>query len=226
MLAALICAMFCGHIGYRATLRWLYVHGTQVWHVLGFRRKPPVRQSFADLLARLDVAKFQEVLLAFVEQLGGDSAALFHDTRDARTSDAPSTDLNTTVDVDAEASDTPAALDVEVWDGKTLCGTRDGETRAVQVLVRLRAALKTVISSVAIPADTNETTAALNLIRSLVLTGKVVVADAAHCQRETCQAVLDSGGDYVVTVKANQPQLLRDVEQAFVIPQSFSPLCG
>ncbi|MCX7420884.1 MAG: ISAs1 family transposase [Planctomycetia bacterium] len=32
-----------------------------------------------------------------------------------------------------------------------------------------------------------------------------------------------TGPDYLVTVKGNQPQLLRDVEQAFVIPRSFSP---
>lgn len=36
------------------------------------------------------------------------------------------------------------AIDVEVWDGKTLRGTRDGDRRAEQVLVRMQALLGTV----------------------------------------------------------------------------------
>jgi predicted transposase YbfD/YdcC len=61
-------------------------------------------------------------------------------------------------------------------------------------------------------------------VRRLLLTGKLIVADAAYCQREICQEIVDKEGDYLVTVKDNQPQLRRDIEQAFVIPRSFSPL--
>jgi predicted transposase YbfD/YdcC len=57
-----------------------------------------------------------------------------------------------------------------------------------------------------------------------VLTGRVIVADAAYCQRDLCQQIVDSGGDYVVTVKDNQPTLKRDIENAFVIPKGFSTL--
>ncbi|MEZ6123550.1 MAG: hypothetical protein R3C49_10280 [Planctomycetaceae bacterium] len=34
MLAALICATLCGHQGLRQTVRWLKLHGVQIWHLL------------------------------------------------------------------------------------------------------------------------------------------------------------------------------------------------
>jgi len=114
---------------------------------------------------------------------------------------------------------------VEIWDGKTLRGTRGGERRAEQLLIRIQHALAKVISSTAIPRDTNESKTAYDLVRRLVLTGKLIVGDAAYCQREICETIVEKNGDYLVTVKQNQPQLLRDIQQAFVIPRSFSPLC-
>jgi predicted transposase YbfD/YdcC len=88
----------------------------------------------------------------------------------------------------------------------------------------MQAILGTIIGSIQVPSDTNESKAALALVRSLVLKGKLIIGDAAYCHRDICESIVDSGGDYLVTVKKNQPQLLRDIEQSFVIPQSFSPL--
>ncbi len=213
MLAALICATLCGFRGLRQTVRWLNLHGVTMWHLLGFKRKPPVRQTYADLLKEIDPVALERVLLEFVEQL--ECAACELNDPPPRTQRAPGL---------AEAQAT--AIDVEVWDGKTLRGTRDGDRRAEQVLVRMQAILGTFLASVRIPLETNESKTALELVKGLVLHGKLIVGDAAYCQRDICQAIVDSGGDYLVTVKGNQPQLLRDVTQAFVIPEGFSPLCG
>ncbi len=196
MLAAMICATLCGFRGLRATGRWLDIHGVAMWHLLGFRRKPPVRQTYADLLKEMDVEAFERVLVEFSRQC------------------AP------------EVESTTSDVQVEVWDGKTLRGTRHGEQRAEAILVRMQAIVGQLIASVRIPLDTNESKAAFELAKSLVLTGKLVVGDAAYCQRDTCQQIIDSGGDYLVTVKGNQPQLLRDIELAFAIPEGFSPLCS
>lgn len=214
MLAALICATLCGFRGLRQTVRWLHLHGVAMWHLLGFRRKPPVRQTYADLLKEIDSEALERVLLEFVSQLECEPCGL---------SDPPSRSGPKTGSA-AESETCPIA--VEVWDGKTLRGTRDGARRAEQVLVRMQALLGTILASVRIPAETNESKVALELVKGLVLQGKLIVGDAAYCQRETCQAIVDSGGDYLVTVKANQPQLLRDVAQAFVIPEGFPPLCS
>ncbi|QDT55861.1 hypothetical protein Pan44_39090 [Caulifigura coniformis] len=62
------------------------------------------------------------------------------------------------------------------------------------------------------------------MLKSVLLKGKVVVADAMFYQRDVCQQILNSGGDYLVTLKDNQPAVKRDVEIAFAEPRGFSPL--
>ena len=74
-----------------------------------------------------------------------------------------------------------------------------------------------MLSSTTIPRDTNRSKTAYDLVRRLVLKGKRIVADAAYCQRDICETIVEKKADYLVTVKQNQLQLLRDIEQAFVI---------
>ena len=90
-------------------------------------------------------------------------------------------------------------------------------------MIRIQHTLAKVVSSTAISRETNESKTAYDLVRQLVLKGKLIVVDAADCQREICEAIVEKEADYLVTVKGNQPQLLRDIELAFVIPPSFSP---
>ena len=58
----------------------------------------------------------------------------------------------------------------------------------------------------------------------MVLGGQVIVGDAAYCEREICETIIENGGDYVVLVKENQPKLHRAAQQSFVIPKDFPPL--
>ena len=213
MLAAVVCATLCGFRGIRPVVHWLELHGVEMWHLLGFRRLPPVRQTFANVLAEVDPVRLEQVLLELIEQLDLPECA---DT--ARASAAKST-----VTKSAAATPSVTAPDVEIWDGKTLRGTRQGERRAEQLLIRIQHTLAKVVSSTAISRETNESKTAYDLVRQLVLKGKLIVGDAAYCQREICEAIVAKEADYLVTVKGNQPQLLRDIELAFVIPPSFSP---
>lgn len=109
-------------------------------------------------------------------------------------------------------------------DGKVLRGTRGKWERAWQVITLLDNHTRRICSQAAVSPDTNEQKAAVELLKSLVVHGKLVVGDAAYCQREFCEAVLQQGGEYLVLVKDNQPTLQHQVEQAFVIPKAFSPL--
>ncbi|MBV9281277.1 MAG: ISAs1 family transposase [Chloroflexi bacterium] len=52
-----------------------------------------------------------------------------------------------------------------------------------------------------------ELTVAPRVIEQLDWQGRVLTGDALYCQRQLCQQVLDRGGDYLLTVKANQPTL-------------------
>ena len=219
LLAAVVCATLCGFRGIRPVVHWLELHGVGMWHLLGFRRQPPVRQTFANVLAELDPAVLEAALLEFVSQweLSEETASAGSSVKTDTVKRSTTAKRSTTV-----TSDEP--LDVEIWDGKTLRGTRHGERRAEQVLIRIQHALAKVLSSTAIPPDTNESKTAYDLVRRLILKGQLIVGDAAYCQREICETIVEKEGHSLVTVKANPPQLLHDIEQSFVIPRSFSPL--
>lgn len=57
----------------------------------------------------------------------------------------------------------------------------------------------------------NETKAFQPLLQPLDLRGRIVTADALHAHRVNTRHLIRRGGDYVVTVKGNQPQLLRSI---------------
>ncbi|MBI4491866.1 MAG: ISAs1 family transposase, partial [Chloroflexi bacterium] len=70
----------------------------------------------------------------------------------------------------------------------------------------------------AVEDKTNELPVAPQVLRGLLLEGRVVTMEALLTQRAVAQEVLDGGGDYVRVVKGNQPQLLQDLETVFSSP--------
>lgn len=112
-------------------------------------------------------------------------------------------------------------------DGKTLCGTLadgtlDKHARSVHLLSLFDHQLGGVLRQLAMPPDTNEHKAALKLLKQIVLRGRVITADAIFCQRDLCQQIVDDGGDYLIAVKDNQPELKAAIEAEF--QPGFSPL--
>ena len=61
----------------------------------------------------------------------------------------------------------------------------------------------------------NEIAATLALLRSLVLKGCTVTADALHCHPAMAQAVLDAKADYALGLKANHGPLYAEAERIF-----------
>lgn len=119
----------------------------------------------------------------------------------------------------------PPSLQALAIDGKTLRGTQALDQRALMLIAAFDHQTACVIRQQAVPADTNEQKAVLDLLKQLVLTGRVITADALHCQQETCQQIVDSGGHYVLTVKENQPTLRDAISLEFTAQQAaFSPL--
>jgi hypothetical protein len=69
----------------------------------------------------------------------------------------------------------------------------------------------------------NEIPAARQVLSRLELGGKIVLTDALHTQVETAQLILfEKGGDYLMTVKANQPTLQTTLQNLFE-KQLFPP---
>lgn len=106
-------------------------------------------------------------------------------------------------------------------DGKTLCNTLTAHERNVHLLSLLDQKLGGVLSQQAVDPTTNEAKAALELLKTIVLKGRLVSGDAIFCQRELCQQIVDSGGDYLFVVKDNQPELKAAIEAEF--QPGFSP---
>jgi hypothetical protein len=79
------------------------------------------------------------------------------------------------------------------------------------------------LGSTLIPQGTNEIPIARQQLGKLDVVGKIVLADAIHTQVETARQILfEGGGDYFLTVKASQKELVATLE-TLLTGQRFSP---
>lgn len=96
-------------------------------------------------------------------------------------------------------------------DGKTLRGSRDGDTPGQHLVALYASEAQAVLAQLKVDAKTNEHKAALQMLGVLPLRGKIILGDAMFCQRDVCEAIIQGGGDYLFTVKDNQPSLAIDI---------------
>jgi predicted transposase YbfD/YdcC len=92
-------------------------------------------------------------------------------------------------------------------DGKTVRGARTATRAAPHLVSALDHATGTVLGQLATAAKSNEIPTVRTLLAGFDLTDVVVTVDAMHTQTDTATAIIDARGDYVFTVKANQPSL-------------------
>jgi hypothetical protein len=119
----------------------------------------------------------------------------------------------------------PEALQGVSIDGKVLRGTRTLDQRALMLISAFDHQSACVLIQRAVSPETNEQKAALDLLKDFILNGRVITADAIHCQQETCEQIVDSGGHYVLTAKDNQPTLVAAISSEFAaLDAAFSPL--
>jgi predicted transposase YbfD/YdcC len=190
---ALACsAMLCGYRSYTAIAEWGRNYGGHFMQALGFTRRPPCAATLHTVLRGLDREGFEAHIGAWSETL--------------LTGAPPS----------------PAPREAIAVDGKTLRGSKKQGAPGAHLLSALAPRLGLTLAQHAVADKTNEIPATLELLRQLVLTGRVVTMDALLTQRAIAQQIVDAGGDYVMIVKANQPQLREDIETVFAQP----PLAG
>jgi hypothetical protein len=196
MLATVCCAILCGARGFKPIAQWLHDQDIALVHALGFTRTPPRWGAFRKLLIALDPIPFEAAL--------------------ARWAEAALAGLPRKADDGLE----PIALD-----GKSLRGSAGRHEGAVHLLSVMAQRCGLTLRQSEVGTKTNEHKAALGLLKGLVLEGRVITGDAMFCQRDLCAQVVRDGGHYFVTVKDNQPELLRDIEDAFTraADPAFSP---
>jgi hypothetical protein len=191
VLALLSMGVMCGCRSVYAALQWGRDHGAEKMARLGLEKHGvPTDGMMSNLLRRLDVVAFEAALTRWAAAWPAEAGG--------------------------PADGIPEVVAI---DGKTLRGSRGHEVPGVHLLsayaVRLGVVLKQVPANA---ADGGEIQAASALLEGLVLQGKVITGDAIHVQRELCQKILDAGGDYLLTVKENQPALHLELVDLFRSP--------
>jgi predicted transposase YbfD/YdcC len=112
-------------------------------------------------------------------------------------------------------------------DGKTLRGTLSaGQTHGVHLLAVYLPGEGLVLAQVEVANKENEIPATPRVLEMVDLRGKIVTADALLTQRKIAIQIVEAGGEYVLPVKENQPQLLTDIQTLFAgesCVKGFSP---
>src|SRR5262247_1034288 len=189
MLSLACCAMLCGYRSYSAIAASGRNYGARIAHALGFTHNTPCAATLHTVLRHVDRDAVEAKLGAWAEGVV------------VSTPVAPS------------AGEGAIALD-----GKTLRGSRKQGAPGVHLLSALSHRLGLTLAQQAVDDKTNEITQVETVLRQLVLKDRVVTMDALLTQRHVAQTIVDAGGDYVMTVKANQPQLRADIALIFTLP--------
>ena len=111
-------------------------------------------------------------------------------------------------------------------DGKTSRRTH-AKSKGVQPLHLVSAwasRQRLVLGQEAVADKSNEIVAIPLLLQRLALSGALVTIDAMGTQVEIAKTILDGGGDYLLSLKANWPALLAEVEAFFADPAN-APDC-
>lgn len=181
VLALGLCAVLSGTRSYAAIAQWAQDLDGEQLRELGLTRSyAPDASTFRRLFMTLDAAVLDAVIGAF----------MWTRTR------------------------TINGRRVIAIDGKTVRGARTatgddgpGAMTAPHLVAALDHATGTVLGQLATAAKSNEIPTVRTLLATFDLNGVVVTVDAMHTQTDTATAITDAGGDYVFTVKGNQPKL-------------------
>ena len=102
-------------------------------------------------------------------------------------------------------------------DGKCLRGSKDkSKGKAAIYMVSAWATERgMVLGQRKVSEKSNEITAIPELLKVLDISGCVITIDAMGCQRAIAEQIVEKGGQYVLSLKGNQRNLWREVEEVF-----------
>jgi hypothetical protein len=127
------------------------------------------------------------------------------------------------LEIQAQVRGQPPPEELIVVDGKE---PRHGPGHSILTAVSVPS--QTYLGSALVDTKTNEIPVARELFNQLDLEGRTVALDALHTQDQTArELVMEHGAHYQMTVKNNQPTLLKNLKKvAPVPPTGFSPLAS
>ena len=109
-------------------------------------------------------------------------------------------------------------------DGKQLHGSKDNHNgqSAIDMVSAWATTNELVLGQVKVDDKSNEIPAIPKLLQLLDIRGCLVTIDAIGTQTEIATTIIDLGGDYLLSVKENQPELYEDLERLFSIDEQAS----
>lgn len=100
-------------------------------------------------------------------------------------------------------------------DGKTLCGSQEGENTALHMVSAYASASGLCLGQEGTRGKGHELATIKALLDALMLRGCIVTIDALGCQSDIAEKIIEQGGDYLLAVKDNQPTLSEALREFF-----------
>lgn len=103
-------------------------------------------------------------------------------------------------------------------DGKTLRGSKKLGATLAHLLSAVSHGLGLTLYQVGVDSKTNEIPLVQELLKGLLIEGRVFTMDALLTQRQIAQTIVDHQGDYFMVAKGNQAHLHQDIMLYFTDP--------
>lgn len=105
--------------------------------------------------------------------------------------------------------------DLLAVDGKTLRGIHGEELPGMHLVAVYAVHSDRVLTQMTAGGKGTELNGVKGALAEVDLAGKIVTGDALQTQRDVCEQIVQSGGNYLFPVKENPPTLLSDLRDAF-----------
>lgn len=107
--------------------------------------------------------------------------------------------------------------DIVPIDGKTLRGSADNNTakKAIHMVSAMSTKYGLILGQRKCAEKSNEITAIPELLNVLDIAGAIITIDAMGCQKKIAKKIIDKGADYILALKGNQGNLLKEVTDMF-----------
>jgi predicted transposase YbfD/YdcC len=185
VLGVAVCAVLAGAKSYLAIAEWAHDLTPTVRDRLGLGRRAPSESTIRRVLQRVDADQLDTAVCSWLA------------ARPSRAQDGA-----------------PDGVRVIAVDGKSARGARcrsASDGRAVHLLAAFDTASGAVLGQSVVDGKTNEISAFAPLLDRIDIADAIVTADALHTQRAHVDYLTGRGAHYLLTVKANQPTLLRQL---------------
>ena len=97
-------------------------------------------------------------------------------------------------------------------DGKTIRRSKSQTKKATHVVTAFSSELQLVLGQLAVDEKSNEITVIPQLLKLFGVKNKTITIDAMGTQKEIAKTIWEGGGNYLLALKENHPQLLEDIQ--------------